>query len=315
MNRCRNRGNNITEAFADAPEILFDDLSHIVFMSDLHRGDASGADAFYPHRNIFRTALKYYDTAGFTYVELGDSDELWENRRFDGIGETYSTIFETLGALYKDGRYQAVVGNHDMIKKKQKWVEENMRTGEGEMTELFPGIIFPMGIVFRHREKGWKIHALHGHQADCLNSDLWLLSRFLVRYFWRPLSLVGVKNPMRAATNPKKKMYIANELINWVKRNDSMLIAGHTHRSAFPDPGEPRYFNDGCCVHKEVMTAIEISDGAIAFVQWSIESTDDGILRVVRNVKKGPVPLADYHMPEEAGKDCHHAQAVTEHHA
>lgn len=295
MGKCKNRAKNISEVFIDAPEILFDDTSKIVFVSDIHRGDSSGADAFYPYRNIYSTALKHYSQEDFTYVELGDSEELWENRKFPVIQETYSKIFETLAKLYKEGRYLSVVGNHDMVKKRPNWAEENMRTGEGEdSVPLFPGIMFPLALVFKHRERGWKIHALHGHQADCFNSDFWMMSRFLVRYLWRPLTLVGVKNPLSAANSPKKKLNITGELINWANQEDAMIIAGHTHLAAFPNPGEPRYFNDGCCVHKETVTSIEIVEGALIFVKWGIESNDEGVLRVVRNVLKGPIPLADY---------------------
>jgi len=264
-------------------------------MSDMHRGDAGGADAFYPYRNIFAAALTYYDASGFTYVELGDSDELWENREFSEIWLTYGNIFESLAVLYEQDRYLGVVGNHDIVKKRPRWPEENMKAGEGdEAVELFPGITFPPGLVFKHREKGWKIHVLHGHQADVLNSDLWLISRFLVRYLWRPLTLLGVKNPLRAANNHKKKRSIECELATWAKQNNTMVVAGHTHRIAFPKPGEPRYFNDGCCVRKEVMTAIEIVRGGVALVQWGIKSTDEGFLCVTREVVHGPVPLVAY---------------------
>jgi hypothetical protein len=189
-----------------------------------------------------------------------------------------------------------------MVKKRPKWVAENMRDGDDEdSAELFPGIRFPMGLVFRHREKGWIIKALHGHQADLLNDDLWMLARLLVRYLWKPLRLSGIKNPVSAAHNPKLKKMIVHELTTWAAKENVMVVAGHTHMAEFPVPGEPMYFNDGCCVRKEIITAIEIENDMISLIKWGIESNDDGVLRVERSVMEGPVPLEAYF--EAAGDD------------
>ncbi|MCL1917426.1 MAG: serine/threonine protein phosphatase [Peptococcaceae bacterium] len=296
INRNKNiRYKKIAKVFESAPEMLFDDTSKLVFMSDCHRGDGGGADVFYPNRNIYVMALNYYALGGFTYVELGDGDELWKTRRFSQIQEAYSKIFENLAALYKEGRFLCAVGNHDMVKKKPKWVREHMNVGEGEHSvELYPGITFPMGLVFKHRETGWKIHAFHGHQVDPLNDDFWKVSRFLVQYVWRPLGFVGVNNPLSAAGSPKKKKSVAEDLARWAAKENVMVIAGHTHLEAFPKPGESRYFNDGCCVHKEVVTSIEIVSGTIALIKWSVECDDQGVLKVARTVAKGPEALAGY---------------------
>ncbi|MEC8884572.1 MAG: serine/threonine protein phosphatase, partial [Bacteroidota bacterium] len=70
-------------AFANAPVIPFSDESKFILFSDCHRGDNSGADDFANNRNIYFHALKQYYQNGFTYCELGDGDELWENLSFD----------------------------------------------------------------------------------------------------------------------------------------------------------------------------------------------------------------------------------------
>ncbi|MCL1790673.1 MAG: metallophosphoesterase [Peptococcaceae bacterium] len=289
------RDKKISDAFVGAPEVFVDDSSRIVFMSDIHRGDSNGADAFYPQRNIFMVALKYYDSEGFTYVELGDSDELWENRHFSDIRETYGSIFEMLASMHEAGRYYSVIGNHDIVKKEPKWPEENMTAGKADRAaELFRGLFFPQGIVFKNPAKGWKIHALHGHQADRFNSDFWRIGRFLVRYIWRPLTLIGVKDPLSASSNKRKRGVIEWELAYWAQKHKTMIVAGHTHRVAFPNPGAPLYFNDGCCVRHEVLTAIEIMNGEIALVRWGIKSNEEGFLYVSREEIHGPVALDVY---------------------
>ena len=63
--------------------IPIDDNSKLVFFSDCHRGVGGGADDFAHNQLICIAALKHYLKEGFTYIELGDGDELWENKDFE----------------------------------------------------------------------------------------------------------------------------------------------------------------------------------------------------------------------------------------
>ena len=54
---------------------LSDDTKLIV-MSDMHRGDGSGSDDFAHNSLIYKCALDYYLGNGFTYIELGDAEEM-----------------------------------------------------------------------------------------------------------------------------------------------------------------------------------------------------------------------------------------------
>ena len=54
--------------------------SRFVVFSDAHRGDGTGADDFADNSLIYKCALDYYLAAGFTLIELGDAEELWEGR-------------------------------------------------------------------------------------------------------------------------------------------------------------------------------------------------------------------------------------------
>ena len=83
-------------------------------------------------------------------------------------------------------------------------------------------------------------------------------------------------------------------MIEWAKKEKQMLIAGHTHKPVFPEPSEPLYFNDGCCIHPRCITAIEILDGNIMLVKWNIQTKNDGTLFVGREVLAGPTKLTDY---------------------
>ena len=105
-----------------------------------------------------------------------------------------------------------------------------------------------------------------------MNDNLWRVSRFLVRYLWRPLENFGVEDPTRAAKNYKEKNNVDKRLSEWAEREGVIVIAGHTHRPVFPSNGEGKCFNDGSCVHPRCITAIEIVNGEISLVKWSIKS-------------------------------------------
>jgi hypothetical protein len=59
-------------------------------MSDMHRGNGTGADDFAHNSLLYKCALGYYLENDFTYIELGDAEELWENRGVDQIYITHS---------------------------------------------------------------------------------------------------------------------------------------------------------------------------------------------------------------------------------
>jgi len=289
---------HISKVFETAEQITFDDSSRIVLMSDCHRGDGSWADDFSRNQNLYFAALTHYYKEKYTYIEIGDGDELWENSRFSDIKQMHSDVFWLLSKFYNEGRLYLIFGNHDMVKKDKRFVKKNLYQYYNEpkrrYNPLFINIKFHEGLVLRHKTTGDKIFLIHGHQVDCLNYRLWKLARFLVRYLWRPLTTFGVNDPTRAAKNYDKKEAVEKILTKWVTREKHMLIAGHTHRPMFPEVGEPTYFNDGSCVHPRCITAIEISEGQILLVKWNVKTKNDGTLFIGREVLAGPRRLKEY---------------------
>ncbi|NND88133.1 MAG: serine/threonine protein phosphatase, partial [Flavobacteriaceae bacterium] len=94
----------ISNAYLKAKRIPFNDSSKFVIFSDCHRGDSSFADEFANNRNIYFHALKHYYSEGYTYCELGDGDELWENREFSSIHEAHKNVFDLLKLFYQEER-------------------------------------------------------------------------------------------------------------------------------------------------------------------------------------------------------------------
>lgn len=287
----------LTKVFQNAKVLTYDNRSKIVLMSDCHRGSGNWGDNFLSNQHLFFGALTYYYQNGFTYIELGDGDELWENRSLKQIISVHSNAFWLMSKFYEKGRLYMLFGNHDKQKKQQKFCHCNCNSyyceSSGENCNLFPGLQVYEGIVLEHAETGRKIFLTHGHQGDLINDTLWGLGRFLVRYIWRPLELLGINDPTRAATNENKKKKVEKRLINWVEKEHQTLIAGHTHRPSFPKEGEAPYYNTGSCVHPRCITALEIENNKITLVKWTILTKRDRSMYVGREVLEGPTSSQD----------------------
>ncbi len=159
---------------------------------------------------------------------------------------------------------------------------------------MFPNMEVHEAIRLQEASSGTELLLVHGHQGDLWNDILWKLTRLLVRYLWRPLELAGCNDPTSAAKNYRRKEKTERRLSAWADRHGQILVAGHTHRPSFPQPGEGHYFNDGSCVHPRCITALELECGEISLVRWSVEVREDNILYVGREVLEGPRCLAEY---------------------
>lgn len=288
----------ISKVFHSAEVIPIDDSSKIILMSDVHRGDGSWADDLSRNENLYYAALTHYYHDNYTYIELGDGDELWKNKKLSDIVPVHRDAFMLLTKFYNEGRLYFIYGNHDMVKSTTKFVQNNLYQYYDEEAKmnipLFEDIKIHEGLVLWHRVLDQKVFLLHGHQGSFLDYTLWGLRRFLVRYVWKHFELFGLNDPTSTAKNYRKKGSIEETLTEWVIQEKQMLIAGHTHRPMFPEVGEPLYFNDGSCVHPRSITGIEITDGNITLVKWEIKTKNDGTLFIGREVLAGPRQLKDY---------------------
>jgi len=247
----------------------------LIVMSDMHRGNGSSSDDFAHNSLIYKCALSYYLENDFTYVELGDAEELWENRTFDQIYITHTSIYEQLAEFHdpdpEKTRYIKIWGNHDL-----KW-----RQSPSTLAGLFPGIrVYEAAILDNH------ILLWHGHQADpkCRGFSA-SVAKFFVGGFWSGMQRLGFKDPTRAANNPGRSNETDQRLHDWAIHNQKgidVIIAGHTHRPVYEnlslterrqlDSGrgtaniqekapDSAYYNTGSCVHPRCITGIEIMPG------------------------------------------------------
>ncbi len=289
---------HMSKFFKTAKQIPFDHTSKIVIMSDVHRGDGSWADTFIKNKNSYYAALMYYNQKDFTYIELGDGDELWENKKISKIINIHSDVFQLLSKYYEKGNLYFIFGNHDRIKENKTFIEKEYSEYVDERLKekicLFKGLEVHEGLILRYEPTGDTIYLIHGHQVDFINDRLWRLAGFLVRNLWRPLELLGVNDPTSTAKNYKKKERVERSLSQWAQQEYKMVISGHTHRPIFPDVGTTPYFNAGSCVHPYSITAIEIEEGFITLVKWSVRTRENRSLYVSKETLAGPEKLTNF---------------------
>ncbi len=293
-----NTDKRLTQAYESAQHIEFDESSKFIIFGDVHRGDNSMSDEFAHNQNIYYFALKQYLDAEYTYIEVGDGDELWEHSNFSHIRSAHSDVFCILRDFYRQKRLVMLYGNHNMILKKPHFVERFLFQFDDEYFNeeglLFPEMEVYESVVLKYIKTGQEFLAVHGHQGDLMNDQLWRISMFSLRYFWRFMHIIGFQNPSSPAKNRIKRHKIEVNFTKWIQRENKSIICGHTHRPKFPNTGAPGYFNTGCCVHPRGITGIEIIGGEIMLVDWRIRPNDQGELRISKKIIRGPEKIEQY---------------------
>lgn len=265
---CKKR---IDRALQHALRLPLNTCSRYVIISDCHRGEGTMNDNFLKNQNLYFAALEFYLKRDFFYLELGDGEELWENRSSSRIRRCHEEVYRLFSHFEREGRILRLYGNHDMELKDE----------------------LPEALILENCEGGRDICMIHGHQADFFNSVCWRFSRFLVRYLWKPLERFGVNDPTSAARNYRKTVRYERCMENWSKDHDVYLVAGHSHRPRIPtgEEKESRYLNAGSCVHPSCITAIELQNMQMSLVKWRLATRQDMSLYVMREVLAGPTDI------------------------
>lgn len=259
----------LKKTYDEAQVLPLDACTKYVIMSDCHRGTGNHYDNFLKNQHLYFAAMQHYYQRGFTYLELGDGDELWENRCMNQIEECHGDVFWLFSLMEKEKRIHQLAGNHDWQLRKER----------------------KHSIVLKAKAKtGHDIFLLHGHQVDFFNLVCWRLARFLVRYLWKPLEQMGINDPTSAARNYQRCHKTERKLMEFAQQQDIYLISGHTHRPRLV-ADQMNYMNCGSCVHPRCITALEIEGMKITLVKWYMANRKDMTLYVAREILVAPVSL------------------------
>lgn len=288
----------LKKAYKNALRLPIDPNSRYILMSDCHRGVGNTNDNFLKNQNLFYAALQYYYTRNFTYIELGDGDELWENRSMSQIIEIHNNTFWLMSKFHEKNRLYAIYGNHDIIKQRPRFASKNCSDyyciEDQCKVPLFSDMTYYEALILEDTISNAEVFLTHGHQADPLNSTFWRLARFLVRYLWAPLEHIGFLDPTSAAKNNTKKDRVERRLSNFAQKEDLILVSGHTHRPMLNLQKETPYLNTGSCVHPRCITAIEVVDQCFTLVKWTYCIRPDLSVAICREVLAGPICIVEF---------------------
>ena len=250
--------------------------AQIAIISDQHKGCGDAADDFEMAKPAFQTALLHYLEKGFTLINNGDAEELWENKPAV-VMDYQKQMLDLENAFHQKGRYFRTFGNHDLEWKYQVPLKQFLEPVFGKKLQVFEALLLHAEL----EADRFEIFITHGHQGD-RQSDGNKFSSWAVAALWTPL-----QRYLKINVNTISSSYdLANKhnriLYEWsAQQSNLVLITGHTHHPVFASLGKqeqhqyseavPTYFNSGCCCFEDGdITLLEIENGMIRLVKWGL---------------------------------------------
>src|ERR1700759_4786312 len=195
-----------------------------IVLSDQHKGARDGADVFALAEKNYLAALKHYYHKDFYYINLGDSEELWENL-FVTVKRHNKATFEAEKKFIKADRFLKIFGNHDLYWDNDPLAGVSLQQIYGQKIPIYEGVIL--------KSKSLEIYLTHGHQGDLQSDGNWF-SKWFVSDIWGPLEGWLRINPNTPANNDQLKTAHNQMMYEWsAKQKGLLLVIGHTHQPVF----------------------------------------------------------------------------------
>lgn len=199
-----------------------------IIFSDQHKGAGDHADDFAGASKNYTAALQYYYDQGFTFINLGDSEELWENKP-EPVLKCYSAVLQQEIAFHQANRYIKLFGNHDLLWFGNDAVQQFLYPLFSENLKVYEGVVLQTNV----EGKPLEIYMTHGHQGD-LVSDSNAFSKWFVGRIWVPIQRWLDFN----VNTPAKDFHLRDRhnqiMYEWtLQRSNTILITGHTHKPVF----------------------------------------------------------------------------------
>jgi UDP-2,3-diacylglucosamine pyrophosphatase LpxH len=209
--------------------IPFDiDQQKFIILSDQHKGARDDADDFALAEKNYLAALDHYNQHHFHYINLGDSEELWENR-MNAVKKHNKATFEKEKLFLTRNAFTKIFGNHDLYWDNDPLAPVTLMQLYGQKIKVYEGTILQTTI----NNKPFSIYLTHGHQGDLQSDGNWL-SKWLVANVWARLQAYLKINPNTPANNDQLKTDHNRIMYEWSERqNQLLLITGHTHQPVF----------------------------------------------------------------------------------
>ena len=199
-----------------------------VVLSDQHKGARDGADIFAKADKNYLAALDYYDHHKYFYINLGDSEELWENL-FATVKKHNNATFQKEKLFIMRDAFVKIFGNHDLYWDNDPLAGVGLKEIYGKKIPIYEGIILQTTV----NDKNLSIYMTHGHQGDLQSDGNWF-SKWFVSDIWAPFQAYLRINPNTPANNDQLKTVHNKLMYEWSsKRKNMLLITGHTHQPVF----------------------------------------------------------------------------------
>lgn len=315
------------------PVIEFDaKKDKFIIFSDQHKGARDGADIFTNAEKNYLAALEHYNKEEFFYINIGDSEELWENLIIT-IKRHNKQTFEKEKAFLKRKAFVKIFGNHDLYWGNDPLAAVNLLDIYGEMVRIHEGVILKTTV----KDKPLEIYMTHGHQGDLQSDGNWF-SKWFVSDIWAPFQAYLQINPNTPSTNGSLKTLHNEIMYEWsAKRKNLVLITGHTHQPVFrslteleilyeklskakaakqtnevaqishkinelhlKNKKEPSfkgildtYFNSGCCCFDDGdITGIELENECLRLIKWQYNDKKESERIVLEECRLDELRLA-----------------------
>jgi len=192
-----------------------------VIISDMHMGNGEKADDFKNNEDAVVRAFNHYKDKGYSLILLGDVEELWQFTAEEVADRYNDSVYEAIRA-FGDDRVYRVFGNHDFDWK----TKDPIRTK--------PSLVYPVyeGIKLKDKKGIPKILLIHGHQGTKDSDENSFSSRAFVMLYRYIEPHVKVDEAIAAPRSVITQKF-EKERFNWAKKNNVILICGHTHRAVF----------------------------------------------------------------------------------
>jgi len=203
-----------------------------IIFSDQHKGARNGADDFAAAGQNYLNALAYYHENEFTFINLGDSEELWENLLFK-VKKHNKKEFEAEKKFLETNRYIKIFGNHDLFWDNDPLAWWHLKNIYGQKVRIDEGIVLKTSIRTASNKSELTLFLTHGHQGDASSDGNWF-SKFFVARIWAPLQAFLRINPNTPAYDAVKKTLHNQIMYEWsAAQGNIILITGHTHQPVF----------------------------------------------------------------------------------
>lgn len=220
---------NITLNKKGGSVLPFDmDKGKFVIFSDQHKGGKDMADDFRNAEPNYLAALQYYYSNEFIFINLGDSEELWENTPTSVIDKNRISLLEEAKFLVAN-RYHRIYGNHDLEWKYAIQQTMYLKPIFGDKLSVCEGMV----LQTNYNNKTYSIFLTHGHQGD-QKSDGNAFSTWVVAALWTPIqrffeiSIDTISDSFELVDKHNIMMY------EWsATQKDLIFISGHTHKPVF----------------------------------------------------------------------------------